>query len=91
MGSWYLREGYESVIFVLLTPDSILQQRYQFEAARQGLRIRVDEKAGRSVNSMVQRSDPFQQERCGHESCLVCTTGGKVSCGKEDVTYSINC
>ena len=91
VGSWYLKGGYESVIFVPSTPDSILQQRYQSEVNRHGLRIRVVEKAGRSVKSMVQRSDPFQKERCGRESCLVCTTGGKGSCGKEGVTYSITC
>ena len=47
------------------------------------------EKAGRSIKSMVQRSDPFQRERCGHESCVVCAIGGKGSRGKEGVTYSI--
>ena len=62
--SWYGRGGYESVIFVPSTPDSILQKRYQSEVDRQGLRIRVVEKAGRSIESMVQRSDPFQPDRC---------------------------
>ena len=82
MGSWYLKAGYESVIFVPSTPDSILQQRYQSEVNRQGLRIRVVEKAVRSVKSMVQRSDPFQKERCGRESCLMCRAGGKGTCAK---------
>ena len=84
-----LRGGYESVIFVPSTPDSILEQRYQSEVNRQGLRIRVVEKAGRSVKSMLQRLDPFQKERCGRESCLVCTTGGKGSCGEEGIKYII--
>ena len=91
VGSWYLRGGYESVIFVSSIPDFILQQKYQSEVNRQGLWIRVVEKAGRPVKSMVQRSDPLQQERCGQESCLMCTTGGKGSCGKEGITYSITC
>ena len=34
---------------------------------------------------MAQRSEPFQQERCGRESYLLCTTGGKASCCKEGV------
>ena len=89
MNSWYLKGGYESVIFVPSTPDSILQQRYQSDVNCQGLRIRVVEKAGWSVKSMVQRSDPFQLKRCGQESCLECATGGKGSCGKEVITYSI--
>ena len=49
VGSWYLKGGYESVIFVPSTPDSILQQRYQSEVNRQGLRIRVVEKHSTDV------------------------------------------
>ena len=47
MGSWYLRGGYESVIFVPSTPDSILQLMYHSEVDSQGLPIRVVEIAGR--------------------------------------------
>ena len=88
VGSWYLRGGYESVLFVHSTPHSILQKRYQSKVDRQSLWIRVVENAGRSVKSMVQRSD---QERCGRESRPMCTTGGKGSCGKKGITYSITC
>ena len=49
------------------------------------------EKARRSIKSMIQRSDPFQPERCDRESCLVCDAGGKGSCDKEGVTYAITC
>ena len=61
VGSWYLRGGYESAIIVPTTPDSILQQRYQYKVDRQGPRIRVVEIVGRSVKSMVERSDLFQR------------------------------
>ena len=91
VNDWYGRGGYQSVIFVPSTPGSVLQQRYQSEVDRQGLRIRVVEKAGRSIKSMIQRSDPFQIEKCDRQSCMVCQTSGKGSCDKEGVTYSIHC
>ena len=89
--TWYGRGGYESVIFVPSTPDSVLQQRYQSEIDRRRLKIRVVEKAGRSIKSMLQRSDPFRAEKCGRQLCLVCGTDGKGSCDKEGITYAITC
>ena len=91
VNDWYGRGGYQSVIFVPSTPGSVLQQRYQSEVDRQGLRIRVVEKAGRSMKSMIQRSDPFRIEKCDRQSCMVCQTSGKGSCDKEGVTYSTRC
>lgn len=89
--TWYKRGGYESVIFVPSTPESVLQKRYQAEIDRRGLKIRVVEKAGRSIKSMMQKSDPFRREKCDRQSCLVCSTGGKGACDKEGVTYAITC
>ena len=91
VNTWYGRGGYESVIFVPSTPDSVLQQRYQEEIDRRGLKIRVVEKSGRSVKSMLQRSNPFRPEKCDRPSCLVCGTGGKGACDKEGITYAITC
>ena len=45
VNDWYGRGGYQSVIFIPSTPGSVLQQRYQSEVDRQGLRIRAVEKA----------------------------------------------
>ena len=45
--TWYKRGGYESVIFVPSTPESVLQKRYQAEIHRRGLKIRVAENGGR--------------------------------------------
>ena len=88
---WYQQGGYESVIFVPSTPNSVLQRRYQAEINRQGIKIRVVEKAGRSVKSILQRSDSFKKRRCGRESCFVCNTEGKGSCDKNGINYAITC
>ena len=69
----------------------MLQRRYQSEINRQGIKIRVVEKAGRSIKSMLQRSDPFKERRCGRESCFVCTTEGKGSCDKNGINYAVTC
>ena len=88
---WYTKGGYESVIFVPSTPRSELQQKYQREIDRHGLRIRAVEHGGRTVKSTLQRSNPFRFATCGRQSCFVCETGGSGSCEKEGVTYEIEC
>ena len=89
--NWYKKGGYESIIFVPSTPGSELQRRYQEEIDRHGLRIRTVEKAGRSLKSMLQRSNPFKKATCGRESCLICETGGRGSCSKDGINYDITC
>ena len=88
---WYKRGGYESVIFVPSTPESVLQRRYQAEINRHGVKIRVVEKSGRSVKSMLQRSDPFKERTCGRDMCFVCGTEKKGLCDKNGVNYAIVC
>ena len=74
---WYMRGGYESVIFVPSTQGSELQRKFQTEIDRYGLRIRAVEKAGRTVKSALQRSNPFKSASCGRDDCLICETGGR--------------
>ena len=88
---WYTKGGYESVIFVPSTPGSVLQRRYQEEINRHDIKIRVVEKAGRSVKSMLQRSDPFKPRTCGRALCFICETEKKGSCDKNGVNYVITC
>ena len=89
--SWYKRGGYESVIFVQSTPRSKLKQRFQAEIDRQGLKIRVVEKAGRSLKSSLQRSNPFGEASCDRETCVICNTDGRGSCSKEGINYKFSC
>ena len=88
---WYKRGGYESIIFVPSTPSSVLQRRYQAEINRHDMKIRVVEKAGRSLKSLLQRSDPFKDKLCGRERCFVCDTEKKGSCDKNGINYAITC
>ena len=89
--NWYKVGGYESVMFVQSTPNSELKRRFQKEIDKSGLKIRVVEKAGRSIKQALQRSDPFKAATCDREGCLVCETEGKGSCGKDGINYEIDC
>ena len=91
MNDWYSTGLYQSVIFVPFTPGPVLQQRYQSEVDRKVLQIKVVEKAGNLIESMIQRLDPFQITKCDRHSCMVCYTSWKGSCDIEGVTFSIHC
>ena len=74
---WYKRGGYKSVIFVPLTPSSLLQLCYQTEIGCQAIKIRIMEKASWSVKSHLQCSDPFKERICSREGCFICNTEKK--------------
>eukprot|EP00794_Sanderia_malayensis_P013424 gene13424-14803_t len=86
--NWYKNGKYDSVIFIQSTPGSELKSKYQNEIDRCGVRIRVVEKAGRSLKSRLQRSDPFKEASCNCETCLI---GGRGSCSKDGINYEIAC
>eukprot|EP00794_Sanderia_malayensis_P001936 gene1936-2201_t len=89
--NWYKNGKYDSVIFIQSTPGSELKRKYQNEIDRCGVRIRVVEKAGRSLKSQLQRSVPFKEASCNRETCLICKTGGRGSCSKDGINYEIAC
>ena len=88
---WYKRGGDEAVIFVPATPGSQLQKKYQSEIRKQGYKIKVGEKMGTTLKKMLQKSNPFKQQRCGRENCLVCKQAGRGPCNAHSVTYEIEC
>ena len=79
------------MIFVPNTPKSELKNMYVEEIKKSGLKIQVVESAGRSLKSILQKSDPFDSEECRNkEGCPVCQSGNK-HCRRESVTYEIAC
>ena len=87
----YKRGGDEAVIFVPATPASQLQKKYQSEIRNQGYKIKVVEKTGTTLKKVLQKSNPFKQQRCGRENCLVCKQAGRGVCNAHGVTYEIQC
>ena len=88
---WYKEGGFDSVLFVPMTPHGELRKAYQKEVRRSGLRIRIVERTGRTLKSQLQRSNPFKETNCGRRKCFVCTTTNKGNCNAEGITYELKC
>ena len=89
--NWYRRGGYHSVVFVPSTPGSSLKKRFDEEIKKSEFKIRVVEKAGRSLKDSFQKSNPFRESNCKRTACPVCTTSGKGRCDQINVTYEVIC
>ena len=88
--NWY-GEEVDSILFVQPTKGEVLKKRIQEEARRQRLNIKVVEESGRTIKSMVQRSDPSKRKGCWDEQCVVCETKEEGKCRKESIGYEIWC
>ena len=49
------------------------------------------EKTGTTLKKVLQKSNPFKQQRCGRENCLVCKQAGRGPSNAHGVTYEIEC
>ena len=58
------KEEDTTVIFVPVTPRSVLRRRYEKEIKHVGLDIRVVEQSGITLKHKLQRSNPFQRRQC---------------------------
>ena len=53
--------------------------------------VKVVERGGRQVKSLLQKSDVHPQDQCWDNGCHVCLTGGGGKCNVERVVYKIWC
>ena len=89
--TWYKKGGYDSVVFVPGTPRSELRKILEEDVKNSGIKIKVVETSGSSMKKLLQRSDPFSEERCKKEDCMVCGSDGRGKCKTQGVTYEIQC
>ena len=89
--TWYKSDGFDSVLFIPMTPGGELKRMYEKEIKKSGLRIKVIERSGTTLKSQLQTSNPFKDKRCGRLDCFICTTTGIGNCNTESVTYKITC
>ena len=87
--NWYGK--FDSVIFVQATPGEELKKRLTEEAKRCRISVKIVEQSGRSIKSILQRSDPAGRKECGDEKCVICGTKGEGRCRKESVGYKVWC
>ena len=90
--------SYNSVLFVPATPHSALAKILQTHEAEnnQGRmsRVKIIEKAGRSVKSLLAPNNPWSASKCGDKECFMCSTATgplKLSCRVPGVLYTIVC
>ena len=55
------------------------------------LKIKVVERVGETVKSILQRSDPFRTNICEREDCLICEKALPVNCRERGVVYELVC
>ena len=86
-----------SVMFVQKTPDSLLANRLR-EADRKlleisGYRLRIVERAGLKLRSLLHKSDPWDGQKCSDKRCLICTNSynKKFGCSKRNIAYKSVC
>ena len=89
---WY-KEGdtYESVLFVQATPDSDYRKKVEAIVKKHDMKIKVVERVGQTVKSMLQRSNPFQGNLCTREDCLICSKELPVNCRERGCVYQFSC
>ena len=94
--NWSNRGGYIAPIFVPPTPNGELAGKLKEIAeteAEAGVRFRIMETGGRTIKSMVQRSNPTGTYGCEERDCLPCkpSKGSGGNCCACGVNYQVEC
>ena len=100
---WYRNEEskiqYKSILFVPPTPGGVLAK--QMKEREEELnkfsdeRIKIVEKGGRNIESLLAKKDPFGKENCTEKLCPLCNNSGKnkmdIACNTNNVGYRWTC
>ena len=71
--TWFSKQGkYKSVFYVDATPNSLLAEKCQKILNKYDVRIKVMEKPGESIKSLLTKSNPFKKKGCGDNNCPIC-------------------
>ena len=88
----------EATMFVPHTPGEELRKRLQAKEDELSKmfgrpRVKIIERVGTSLESILCSKNPWSQEMCGRKDCHVCKEGSKSlgQCRKEGVIYSLTC
>ena len=78
----------ETVIFVPYTESSKLKKMYQNEIKKSNCKIKVVEKSGRTLKSILKKTNPFKEDRCKRQDCFICSSEGSGQCDRANITYN---
>ena len=84
-------KNYDSVLFVQATPGEVLKKAIQSICDQSGMKLKVVEKGGKTVKSVLQKSNIEVAGECGREDCFVWHHDRRGLCSKEGVGYMIWC
>ena len=84
-----------TVLFVEQTPNGELASRLR-EAEEKlsnitGFRVKVVEKNGTPVKTILHVANPWADGLCGRDHCYPCSTGDKSDCFKRGIVYTNTC
>ena len=76
----------KSVMFVPCTEGSGLARKLRENEVKMGemtgMRIKIVERAGRKVEDMLTRTDPWKGQDCLRKNCILCSTKERTEKGK---------
>ena len=87
--AWY--KPADTVLFLPPTPRSELSKSMEEILASSPWKVKVIERAGKTVNNQLSSLDPFSMQECGRDNCFVHTTGGKGDCRRPGILYRHVC
>ena len=89
--TWYQKRDDETVVFVDATPHGQLAKECRQALKESQIKIKVIEKAGKSLKRCLCRSDPFRFLSCDNEKCHLCKIGSNVNCKSRELVYEMKC
>ena len=77
---WYKKDGNETVVSIPATPKSELKSmRKSLKIKRSKIKMKVIERRGQTLQSVLQKSRPTVQRKCREECPIICQNFG---CGR---------
>ena len=67
-----------------------MKKEVQKLTKKYGLKIKIAERAGKTVKSMAQKSDPYPKYNCEREDCVVCHYA-LYDCRSRGCVYGVKC
>ena len=94
--SWSSNGGYIAPMFVPSTPQGELAKELREVVEKegiQGMKFKIVETGGRSIQSEVQKSNPTKTKGCENVDCVACSEerGKGGDCMKSNITYEMEC
>ncbi len=84
-------EEAHKVMFVQATKDGELKREIERCAKKNGLEMKVVEKVGHTIRTELQKSNPFKEDGCGRDNCMVCRNSLGVDCRIRGCVYELLC